>query len=103
MKPRSLATSLIAVALALTTTVGLSTSASASQSALGCASRCGRRTPSCWTASSSGRTSSAAAGQQDLKTSLADLITQANAELTAGPWSVTDKTALPPAATPTTT
>ena len=35
-------------------------------------------------------------GNPTLKTSLADLVTQANSELTAGPWAVTDKTRVPP-------
>lgn len=35
-------------------------------------------------------------GNKTLRTSLANLITQANSELTAGPWSVVNKTQVPP-------
>jgi len=39
-------------------------------------------------------------GNTTLRTSLANLLTQANTELTAGPWSVTNKTQLPPSGNP---
>jgi hypothetical protein len=40
------------------------------------------------------------AGNRTLRTALADLRKQADAALTAGPWSVTDKTQLPPSGDP---
>jgi hypothetical protein len=97
MKSRSLVTSLTAVALALATTVVATPSAGASQAAPGL--RFSLRAPN--TVVLDGRQLQRNQlglflGNKTLKTSLADLITQANTELTAGPWSVTQKTALPP-------
>src|SRR5258708_1478402 len=97
MNSRSLVTSLPAVALALATPVGVTTSAGASQAAHGL--RFSLRAPN--TVVLDGKQLQRnqlglLLGNKTLKTSLANLIAQANTELTAGPWSVTQKTALPP-------
>lgn len=95
--PSTLRTVLIASALAVSTAVGVAVPASAAQP--GSFFHHGLHAPATVVLDGTQLEINRIGlllGNPTLKTSLADLITQANSELTAGPWAVTDKTQLPP-------
>jgi hypothetical protein len=92
---KTLRTALIASALAVSTAVGVTVPASAAQTDFGFHHGLPATVVLDGTQLELNRIG-LLLGNQTLHTSLANLLTQANSELTAGPWAVTDKTQLPP-------